>query len=311
MKVTILQDVLAKALSIVGRAVATRSTLPVLGNILIEARDHMLHLASIKGIDAAEFPIVPTNLDGNHITVDGNELKRMIDLVAFAAATDESRPTLAGVEVTMRDGKLTMAATDGYRLSVQSIAVEDMAEHTAIIPAKSLAELARIIDGGNVEISLAENRVGFSLTADLDKAGTTQGIVGITSSAIDARFPDYRGIIPKHATTTATVKRDALLAAVKVAQLFARDSANIVRLTVNGNITVEATSMESGDGASEIDAVIDGPEVEIAFNARYLIDLLSPLNTDTVKMELTQPNRPGKFTTADDGYLHVVMPMSV
>jgi DNA polymerase-3 subunit beta len=261
-------------------------------------------------LPADEFPIVGADVAGDLITVDGNELKRMIDLVAFAAATDESRPTLAGVEVTMLDGKLTMAATDGYRLSVQSIAVEDYAEHIAIIPAKSLTEVARIIDGGNVEISLAENRVGFSLNVDLDRTGTTQGIVGITSSAIDARFPDYRGIIPKHATTTATVKRDALLAAVKVAQLFARDSANIVRLTVNGNITVAATSMESGDGASEIDAVIDGPEVEIAFNARYLIDLLSPLSADTVKMELTTANRPGKFTTSDEHYQHIVMPMN-
>jgi DNA polymerase-3 subunit beta len=94
-----------------------------------------------------------------------------------------------------------------------------------------------------------------------------------------------------------------------VAQLFGRDNANIIRMVVNGNITVKATSTESGDGESTLDATIEGPEVEIAFNAAYLTNMLGSLSADTVKMELTQPNRPGKFTTADDGYLHVVMPM--
>ena len=219
MRVSCLQENLAKGLSIVGRAVSSRSTLPVLGNILLEARDNQLRLAAtnleigvncwigakvesegaitvparlltefvgslpperidlelsirtqtlhlrcakfdanMKGIDAADFPIIPTigtgaevesateALEGARIELETSGLRKMVDQVIFAASTDESRPTLTGVEVNFRDSRITMAATDGYRLSLRSAIVSGTFPSepmTVIVPAKSLGELAR------------------------------------------------------------------------------------------------------------------------------------------------------------------------
>jgi DNA polymerase III subunit beta len=366
-KITVLQDKLAAALSIVGRAVANRSTLPVLGNILLEAKGDTLRLAAtnlniganvtisatveeagaitlparllaefvnslptaqrvtidvmsrtmtarlkcsgydanIKGIDADEFPIVAqmVALTGEAITLPATALKTMIDRVAFAAATDESRPTLTGVEVVMSDNRLTMAATDGYRLSVQSADVDYAGERKTIIPAKSLAEVARVIDGDTVQVLvIGESQIAFGIDSSL-------GRIEIVSSLIDAKFPDYKAIIPKRAETAATFKRTDLLSAVRVAALFAKDNSNIIRLSLNGDLTVSATSTESGDGSSVVRADITGPELEIAFNAAYVSAVLSSVSDDSIRLELTQPNRPGKLLTSDENYLHVIMPM--
>lgn len=400
MRVSCFQENLAKGLSIVGRAVASRSTLPVLGNILLEAKDNHLRLsatnleigincwigarvedegaitvparllaefvnslpperidmelsvrtqtlhlscarfdANIKGIDAAEFPIVPTVdngegpeqtaevLEGSTIALETAGLRKMIDQVVFAAATDESRPTLTGVEVSFRGDRLVMAATDGYRLSVRSVELdhslgEDM---TVIIPAKSLSELARVIGDADEERSVqvtvtqARNQILFRVWGKGNEARGAFLQVDVVSSLIDARFPDYRAIIPKNYTTRTVVTTDALLKAVRVAQLFARDNSNIIRLAVQpgngevpGAIRLTATSTEMGDNVNELDALVEGNEVEIAFNARYLIDVLSQISEAQVVLETTQPNRPGSIRPVGIGneeFLHVVMPM--
>jgi DNA polymerase III subunit beta len=399
-QVSCFQENLAKGLSIVGRAVASRSTLPVLGNILLEAKDNQLRLsatnleigincwigakvedegaitvparllaefvnslpperidlqlavrtqtlhlscarytANIKGIDAAEFPIVPTVdngngaeetatlLEGSTIALETAGLRKMIDQVVFAAATDESRPTLTGVEVSFKENRLVMAATDGYRLSVRSVGVEHPLgdDMTVIIPARSLGELARVISDADQEhpvqvtVTQARNQILFRVWGKGAEARGAFQQVDVVSSLIDARFPDYRGIIPKSHTTRTVVATDALLKAVRVAQLFARDNANIVRLAIlpgNGSgpgaIRLTATSTEMGDNVNELDAMVEGGDVEIAFNARYLIDVLSQIDESQVVLDTTQPNRPGTIRPVGIGneeFLHVVMPM--
>lgn len=366
MRLTVLQDKLSKALSIVGRAVAKRSTLPVLGNILLETQDGRLRLsatdlsiginvwidadveevgsitlpaqlltefvnglptaqrveislntktmtarlkcgkfdASIKGIAGDEFPIVgANNAQAERITLPAQTLRSMIGMVAFAAATDESRPVLTGVEVTFEGDRLTMAATDGYRLSVHHAPITAQLERKLIIPARSLSELQRSITGeGDALLIIAENNITFEMVTDL-------GNVQIFTTLIDNRFPDYKAIIPQQVATKATFKRADMLQAVKVAGLFARDNSNIVRLHVNGNIKIAGVSSESGDGTAEIDATIDGPGVEIAFNAAYVRAALEAVDTETITLELTQANRPGKLTIGNYDFLHVIMTM--
>lgn len=401
MRVSCFQENLAKGLSIVSRAVASRSTLPVLGNILLEAKDNQLRLsatnleigincwigarveeagavtvparllaefvnslpperidmelsvrtqtlhlvcarydANIKGIDAAEFPIVPTVdngegpeetaevLEGSTIALETAGLRKMIDQVVFAAATDESRPTLTGVEVAFKGDRLAMAATDGYRLSVRSVELEQQLgeDMTVIIPAKSLGELARIIGDADEERSVqvtvtqARNQILFRVWGKGSEARGAFLKVDIVSSLIDARFPDYRAIIPKSHNTRTVVTTDSFLKAVRVAQLFARDNSNIIRLSVlpgngdggSGAIRLIATSTEMGDNVNELDAMVEGDTVEIAFNARYLIDVLSQISEPQVVLETTQPNRPGTIRPVGVGneeFLHVVMPM--
>ena len=400
MKVSCFQENLAKGLSIVGRAVSSRSTLPVLGNILLEAKDNQLRLAAtnleigvncwigarvddegavtvparllaefvnslpaeridlelsvrtqtlhlqcaryeanIKGIDAAEFPIIPTVdngegpeetavvLEGSTIALETGGLRKMIDQVIFAAATDESRPTLTGVEVSFKGERLAMAATDGYRLSVRSVELDQpFAEDlTVIVPARSLGELGRVIADADdekpvqVTVTQARNQILFRVWG---KGTETRGAfhqVDVVSQLIDARYPDYRAIVPKNHTTRTVVPTDSLLKAVKVAQLFARDNANIVRLGIQpgngdgpGTLQLAAVSTEMGDNVNQLDAMVEGNDLEITFNARYLIDVLSQISEPQVVIETTQSNRPGTIRPVGMGteeFLHVVMPM--
>lgn len=406
MRVSCLQENLAKGLSIVGRAVSSRSTLPVLGNILLEARDNQLRLAAtnleigvncwigakvedegsitvparlltdfvgnlppervdmelavrtqtlhlrcakfeanIKGIDAADFPIIPTigtgeamdnatvTLEGTRIELETTGLRKMVDQVIFAASTDESRPTLTGVEVTFKDNRVAMAATDGYRLSLRSAPVSGTLPPeamTVIVPAKSLGEFARISadadDSRPVQmiVTQARNQILFQIWGkNLEgKAGSFHR-VELASQLIDARFPDYRAIIPKTHTTRTVVDTAALLKAVRVAFLFARDNANIIRMKIdpviggsgggaNGQVSLTATSAEMGDNVNELDALVEGGELEIAFNAKYLIDVLSQIEQPQIVLETTQPTRPGAIRPlglGEDEFLHVVMPM--
>ncbi|MCL4862405.1 MAG: DNA polymerase III subunit beta [Caldilineaceae bacterium] len=402
MRVSCIQEHLAKGLSIVSRAVSTRSTMPVLGNILLEAKDNQLRLAAtnreigincwiaarvedegaitvparllsefvnslpperidmelsvrtqtlhltcarynanMKGIDAFDFPLIPTAGNGEDHTGDGvavidgmrlelevSGLRKMIDQVIFAASSDESRPTLTGVEVKFQADRLMMAATDGYRLSIRSTQIsQGLAEEplTVIVPAKSLGELARISADADenrpvqVIVTQARNQILFQLWGKGEEGRGAFQRVELVSELIDAKFPDYQGIIPKSFTTRTVVDTAALLKAVRVAFLFARDNANIVRVNVlpgaagnSGQIRLSATSSEIGDNANEIDAMVEGDELDIAFDARFLIDVLSQIDQPQVVLETTQPTRPGAIRPVGmgaDEFLHVVMPM--
>ena len=365
-------------LATVGRAVASRSTLPVLSNILLETDEGRLRLAAtnleigvscwigarveaegrttvparlltefvnslppgqidmelvqrtqtlnlkcaryeanIKGIDAGEFPEVPTaesigGRDNLHLKADA--FKRMIDQVVFAAATDESRPILTGVLAQFHQGGLILAAADGFRLSVTSADVGVDLDETVsvIVPARALAELSRISGEQEEPIELiitpTRNQILFHLTH-----------TDLVSQLIEGNFPDYKQIVPKAHTTQTVVATQELLKAVKVAFLFARDAANIIRFHIvpgseltPGQMIVTGTSAELGDNVSEIDASITGDEVEIAFNARYMIDALSVVGTAEVAVETSTASSPGVIRpVGGNDFLCVIMPMHI
>ncbi len=380
MRVSVLQENLAKGLSIVGRAVASRSTLPVLNNILIETdnsqlklsamdmeiaincwvgamvedegqitvparllsdfvnslpndridmelqtRTQTLHLhcaryeANIKGIDATEFPIIPTyqgDLDAPSVEVEPGKLRSMIDQVAFAASKDDSRPTFTGVFTRLEGDRLTMAATDGFRLAVRSTILEEpvAASLGVIIPARALSELSRIIsavdlgqeDGVEVIFTEARNQVMFHLPG-----------VDLVSQLIEANFPDYKKIIPSSYNTRAILDTGEFLNAMKVAYLFARDAAGSVKVSLEpgepGKVVLIATSAELGDNVSEINAMIEGEAITATFNAKYMIEVLSVIDTPQVAFEAISATRPGVFRPVGAGeeeYVHVIMPMS-
>ncbi len=381
MRVSVLQENLAKGLSIVGRAVASRSTLPVLNNILLETehsqlklsamdmeiaincwvgamiedegqitvparllsdfvnslpkdridmelqtRTQTLHLrcahyeANIKGIDANEFPIIPTyqgDLDAPSVEVEPSRLRRMIDQVAFAASKDDSRPTFTGVFTHLQGDRLTMVATDGFRLAVRSTILEEPAAAVlgVIIPARALSELSRIInavdlsdeDGVELIFTEARNQIMFHLPG-----------VDLVSQLIEANFPDYKKIIPSSYNTRAVLDTAEFLNAMKVAYLFARDSAGSVKVSLEpgepGKVILTATSAELGDNVSEIDALIEGDAMNATFNAKYMIDVLSVIETPQVAFEAVSATRPGVFRpvggSPEDEYVHVIMPMS-
>jgi DNA polymerase-3 subunit beta len=383
MKVSCLQENLTKGLNIVGRAVANRTTLPVLSNVLLATDNGRLKLSAtnleigincwlgakveedgaitvparlltefvnslpperidlnldldtqtlnlkcarfesnIKGIDAQEFPIVAAGTDGeDSLKLDPNSLRTMIEQVEFAAATDESRPILTGVLVQFNEDKLTMAAADGYRLSVRSATLIQNAPEVVevVIPARALTELARISvdqeEPVEVIITPARKQILFRLSN-----------IDLVSQLIEGNFPDYKQIIPSSYATRSLLDTQSFLKAVKVAGLFARESANIVKLEITpgqdeatgaghlsgGRIRFSANSAELGDNASEVDAAIIGNPVEIAFNAKYMIDVLSIIDTPQVALETTEEANPGVINpVGDDEFTHIIMPMHI
>ncbi|MEZ4660048.1 MAG: DNA polymerase III subunit beta [Caldilineaceae bacterium] len=408
MRVSCLQENLAKGLSIVGRAVSSRSTLPILGNILLEAKNNQLRLAAtnlevgincwigarvedegaitvparlltefvnslpadridmelavrtqtlhlrcarydanIKGIEAIDFPIIVTAgvdvadddddeqshvLDGIHVELETDGLRKMVDQVVFAASTNESQPTLNGVEVTFNQSTLKMAATDGVRLSVRSVnliqdGMEEIGEPLkVIVPAKSLGEMARISadadEGKPVQVIISEprNQILFQVWGKGNEGRGVFERVEMVSQLISARFPDYNVIIPKGFETRTVMDTATFLKAVRVASLFARDSSNVVRMAIapgNGNrdgqVRLTATSVEMGDNVNELDAMVEGDGLEICFGAHLLSDALSHMDQPQVVLETTQPTRPGLFRPVGIGeeeYIHIVMPMN-
>jgi DNA polymerase-3 subunit beta len=268
--------------------------------------------ANIKGIDAQEFPIVAVPEGEGGIPIEADVLRTALEQVAFAAATDESRPVLTGVLAKFEDTQLTLAAADGFRLSVRTISLPQPVPDpfSIIIPARALIELIRISGEQQepivITITPTRNQVLFQLTD-----------IVLVSQLIDGNFPDYRQIIPRDHTTHAVVDTAAFLKACKTALIFARDAAHITRLHVKpgselapGRVLVSATSAETGDDVSEIDASIEGEEVEIAFNIKYLIDVLSVADTPQVALDTTASSSPGVVRPVGDvDFTHVIMPM--
>ncbi len=373
MKLSCLQENLAKGLSIVGRAVATRSTLPVLSNILLAtdesrlklsatnleisvncwvganvteegaitvparlltdfvnslpperidlsliARTQTLNLrcgryeANIKGIDAQEFPIILVPEEDKASQFATADLAKMIDRVVFAAATDESRPVLTGVHTELTPQGVTFAAADSYRLSVVSSPIPKApAERISIIiPARALQELRRI--SGEAEsvtmlVSSARNQVFFRMPE-----------VELISQLVEGTFPDYRQIIPTTYNTRMVATTADLLQALRMAAIFARDAANIVRLQIlpneggMGRLIVSATSAEHGDNVSELDVTVEGQPIEIAFNVRYLLDALEVIDTAQVALETRDPTSPGVIKpVGGQDFVHIIMPMHI
>jgi len=363
-----MQENLARGLSVVSRAVSSRSTLPVLANVLLRTEDAGLKLTAtnleigitywvpgkietdgattvparlltdlvsslpsservdlelqgadtlhvragrfathVKGIDADEFPTIQTAGERPTTRVSQKVLKRALDETVFAAASDEARPILTGVLARFEGDKLTLAAADNYRIAVKTIPILDAVPETSVvIPARALNELARILSDVDdpVEVVLAggRNQILFHLDG-----------IDLVSRLIDGQFPNYQQVVPQTHTTRAILDREELLRAVRPAALIAHESANIVKLQVSSDgepgITVSANA-EVGDHVGQVEAAVDGDGTTIAFNARYLADVLTNVSADQFGLELNGPLSPGVFKpVGDERYVHVVMPV--
>lgn len=272
--------------------------------------------ATIRGMDAADFPNIPSGDDGEPSTpIDTAELRRLIAQVAFAAATDDARPVFTGVLARVRDERLTFAAADSFRLAVATAelpGVQNVGD--VLIPARTLNELGRILPTeGTTQMVVTPNRNQVLFRA---------GDVELVSNLIQGQFPNFEGIVPKSHSTRVTLPTDQFRQASKRTTLFARDSANIVRLTVGagepggltpGAVTLAATAEDAGDTTNNIEeAAVDGPGIEIIFNVKFLTDVLSVIETPQVALELNSPQQPGVIRPGGaDGekYTYVIMPM--
>jgi DNA polymerase-3 subunit beta len=285
----------------------------------LSAKDRTLKLtcggsrASIKGIEADEFPVVAAIGEAPTTAVAARALREALSEVVFAAASDESRPILTGVLTRFAGDTVTLAAADNYRIAVRTLAVARPvgAELTIVVPARSLAELIRILPDSDdeIEITVTPNRSQVLFHVE----GTD-----LVSRLIEGQFPNYEPVVPKRDawTARAVVDREAFLAGTRRASIFARDSANIVKVEVGGDgsdgsgIAITAHAADVGDNADSLEAAVEGSPTTIAFNARYLIDVLANLGSDDAALELSGPLAPGVVRgVGKDDYVHVIMPV--
>lgn len=270
--------------------------------------------ARISGVDAKDFPPVPKVEGGISTKVEVEALRQAIGQVAFAAATEESRPVLTGVDAEFDGDTLTLAAADGFRLAVYKLPLAQAVTQKTevIIPARTLAELNRLI---------ADQEEAVEITVNPEKGQALFKLkdIELVSQLIQGSFPNYSQLIPKKYTTRTVISVADFLMATKTASIFARDGSGIVRLVVApggemtpGKVTVSARSEEVGDDVGEIDAMVEGEESKIAFNGKYLVDVLSVLHEAQVALETTNPSSLGVLKPVGvDNYIHVVMPMFV
>lgn len=366
MKATILQSNFAKALGQVSRIVSNRTTLPVLGNVLISAKKGKMLLsatdleigittllagkveeegeitvparllsdfilnnsddtviistaetkvnlksehyeANINGISAEEFPTVP-EAPGE----GGSKIKRLdfvdaVKKVIIAAATDETRPTLAGVYFCFSDRKLTLVATDSYRLAEKKISLEEKTEESKIIvPARTMAEILRLA-------STSENIESITLLAVENQVYFLLGEVLVVSRVIEGAFPNYRQIIPSSFKINVEVDHKDFLAAIKMASLFAKDAANNISLKTKETAVVVASALSQiGSATSSLPAIVSGGEVTASFNARYILDILQVIPAGKIALKLNDSSSAAMVVPdKDKDYIYIVMPLKV
>jgi DNA polymerase-3 subunit beta len=375
MRVSCLQENLARGLAVVGRAVATRSTLPQTTHVLLRTdagrlrlaatnleiaitcwvgaqvdeegaitvparlfsefvnslpneridlaiapKARQLHIAcgrneaTISGADPSDFPPIPEVAQGPAARLDPEALRTAIAQVEFAAATDDTRPVLTGVHTLLEEGVLTLAAADGFRLAVHRLTVEEAPPERieVIVPARAMRELQRL---------LADERepVLFTVNEARSQALFRLHNVEMVAQLVQGTFPNYGQLIPQEHRTRAVLDLKEFLQETRRAAIFARDGSNIVRLHIEpsegataGRLVVWARAEELGEHRGELDALVEGEPAKIAFNAKYLQDVLQVLECSQVALETTTPTSPGVFRPVGlENYVHVVMPMFV
>ncbi len=375
MRLSCLQENLNQGLSVVGGAVASRTTLPVTQNVLIGTDQGRLKLsatnleiaittwigaqieeegsitvparlltdfttslpperidlstteqppqmsvqcarfnAQINGVAAEDFPPIPTVESGVAVKIAPQVLHNSIEHVAFAAATEDSRPVLTGVKVEVEGDDVTFAAADGFRLAVHRGKLTEPASEAVsfIVPARALVEVGRLIGG-------QQQPVEFTVTPSKSQALFRLENVEMVTQLIQGTFPNYSQLIPQSHDTKGVVSLEEFSRATRTASVFARDGSGIVRLLMSGGengavgkMSIVSRAEEVGENMGEIDAKVEGAESRIAFNSTYLTDVLSVLGEGEVALETTTSSSPGVLRpVGDDSYVHVVMPMFV
>ena len=266
----------------------------------------------IKCIDAQEFPPLPVPDMEGAILLNVADFKDMISQVIFAASADEARPVLMGVLVSVDNDTITMAAADGFRLSVRKGTLSQPVPQpvSAIIPARALGELARVASDGNEIISMVMPKGRGQVIFRMKE-------VEVVSQLIDGAFPDYQQIIPRSYKSRTILSTPALLKACKQAEIFAREGSNVARLDIKsagdlepGAVEISAQSEETGSNETIVAATIEGIGLLIAFNVKYMREVLEVVKSPNVALETSAANAPGVVRpVGDDNFLHVIMPM--
>jgi DNA polymerase III subunit beta len=266
----------------------------------------------IAGMSRESFPELPA-MPETIAEIPVKTLTSMIARTSFAISMEESRFTLNGALLLMRPEGLTMVATDGHRLAfVQAAAGESGnldAQFRALVPKKAMAELMKLADGagegGKVTFAGDDNHLYFQVGDRL-----------LIARKLTGNFPDYERVLPKDHPLTATLRKDEIRSAIERVAQFADERSRAIRVQfTNGEVRIFSSSVEMGESEESVSSEYTGPDLEIGFNAQYLLDFLRAIPQDSVAFELKDQKSAGEMRPAGEGpvdqYRYVVMPMRI
>lgn len=282
-------------------------------SLILETKDGEIFLkykkgeTRIKGLPAEDFPIIPRLEKKDGLKVSGQDLKKSLLQVIFAASSSETRPEISGVFLNQKEKKIILVATDSYRLAEKTINLkESLAEsikiRQAIIPIKTCQELVRIIDESEVEIFFSENQILFS-----------QGPTNLISRVIQAEFPNYEEIIPKNFKTKVLANKEILSKMIKGASPFSKTGINDIAfefLPSKQLIFISSLNPQAGEVKLEMEAEVSGEKNLLSFNYRYLLEGLSSIPTNEVTLEIVDDTSPAILKPfPEENFIYLVMPI--
>ncbi len=272
--------------------------------LIVKTNNTKASLTIISAADFPTFPEIPPQKDKFLV----NKIKNAINRTSFAASQDEGRPVLTGIRTTISEGKMTFAATDGYRLSLEQVDIPDKKkELNIILPAQSLSEVVRIAQ------ELKAEELDFSLIENKNQAVFSFSNIVVYTRLIDGEFPNIEKIIPQSSKTRIEVATEEFIQSVKSVSLFAKGAANIIKIKIEKEgLRLSANTPQVGQDEDFVEAKVSGEETEIAFNFRFLLDLLSNFPEETLVFETSGPLNPGVFKPKSPlSFLHIIMPVRV
>jgi DNA polymerase-3 subunit beta len=296
------------AVVIPGRLLVDLVRLLPANDVLIEQRpeESVLHISSgastaaLNTYAAEDFPRLP-DLDAvGTFTVPRETLLETVARVARSASRDESRPVLTGILVRFEAGSLVMAATDSYRLSVKETPIgADVPDLEAIIPARALAELARIAQSGEaIELGVHENQVVFAVDD-----------VWLTTRRIDGQFPNYKQLLPETFEHEVTLPRNEFLDVVRRVGVLVQRTSPIQLRFAEGELRVLARTQDVGEAQETLPVAFTGEPMEIGFNAEFLREGIESISAEDLRLRLISPLRPAVIAGADDDPTYLIMPI--
>ena len=353
---------LFEAVQTAGRAVSSRSSLPILGHLLIRSEEDRLRIAAtdleigiecaapanvqesgsltvparvltevlsalpdtevamsveegnvvnikcgasdytILGLPAEDFPMLPEVKDDASFKIDKSILRDGIKRTLFAVSTEEARPQLTGILLSLGEDGVRLVSTDTYRLSVQNCPlIVGKGTLQAIVPHRAMAELFRLLseEEGEIDASVSSSQILFKV-----------GEITLVSRLIEGQFPNWERVVPAEHDRKLTTPTAEFLQSIRRVAIVARENANrAVLRTADGKLIVTAESGSVGKAYEEVEVVKEGDDVEMAFNAKFLLDVLSVIDTEAVDLELTGSLSPAVVKgQGDENYLCVVMP---
>lgn len=263
--------------------------------------------ASFQTTPADDFPKLYQEKGDEILSLDRADVEKFFQRVSFAVASDSTRPALTGILLENTKEGVVLVATDQYRLSYQKtpLKLKEGLEKPIVVPGRIIRELSFLKED--------KEKISFYVSDKNNQIVVTQGDTEIVGRLIDADYPPYQKIMPQDENTKTEVDKEELLSAIRICSVFARETANIVKFSIaKDKLIVSANSPQVGEDLVEVAAKTIGEENEIAFNAKYIIDVLTALSQDDLVFEMTGPLNPGVFKVKDDSsFLHLVMPIRV